>query len=257
MSQSDNETTKPSASKKMKQDDDASADPATSTTVYSIIHGSSNHSALDSFSFLVPTGVDADRVLAALIQSTKQHHTWTIVPGEQIDAELVQKIPTCLAHPVGTLPELFPENQTEEELLDLFLAGGAGLIAKTYIVLHLMYGQYPEDPKQLLPILVENEQQSLLVRHAAEHLSTLAKTGDQCFMIAQVSVWNQSEFNVNKVCFGLKAVVKDTLKNTRAFADEWVSRLVNLGTQEKEGRELHFYRQVDALLEECTCNFYF
>ena len=84
----------------------------------------------------MPVGANhADRVLAALVQSTKQHHTWTAVPDEEIDAKLVQKIPACFAHPVGTLPESFPENQTEEELLGLVLTGGAGLIAKTYIVL--------------------------------------------------------------------------------------------------------------------------
>jgi hypothetical protein len=57
---------KPSATKKMKQhgqSEDASSAAASATattTVFfdKIIHGPSNHSALDSFSFSAPTGAD-------------------------------------------------------------------------------------------------------------------------------------------------------------------------------------------------------
>jgi hypothetical protein len=259
MTHSDNDD-KPSASKKLKQDGEsedsssaAAAATATATTTvsYSIIHGSSNHSALDCFSFLVPTGDHADRVLAALVQSTKQHHTWTIVPDEEIDAELWQKIPACLAHPVGTLPESLPENQTEEELLDLVLTGGRGLIAKTYIVLHLSNRALEEHGTILLPILVENEQQSLQMRQAAGRLIVLYDDDwGQYSFVKAVSVWNQSEFMANIVGLG-EQNVNYVVRNTVVFSDARVTRLIHMSTrQEEETENESYYEQVHDLLTE-------
>jgi hypothetical protein len=85
----------------------------------------------------------------------------------------LQKIPKCLAHPIGMPPESLPENQTKEELLDLVLTGGAGLIAKTYFVLHIKGGKRPKNDKFSIPILVESEQQRQQVQQAAERLAEL------------------------------------------------------------------------------------
>jgi hypothetical protein len=253
MSSSDNEDdTKPSAVKKLKQDGesepatagvDASAASAAATTVYCIIHGSFEFSELDNFSFLVPAGADADRVLAALLQSTKQYHTWSIVADEEIEAKLLQKIPKCLAPPIGTLPESFPENQTEEALLDLVLTGGAGLMTKTYVVLHIKDGKRPEYDKFFIPILVESEQQRQQVQQAAERLAELFyRYADESRYISDWDdVWNQSEYK-------LRLVDGQVSQANFAFADEWVTSLVRLGAPERD--ENWDYQQVDDLFQE-------
>jgi hypothetical protein len=254
MASSGNEDIKPAAMKKMKQDDgtsesaatggaaagayasDAAAAAAAMTAVsYNITLGTSKHSKFDSISLLVPAGADADHVLATLLQSKKQQHTWTIVPNEKIDAKMVQKIPACLAHPIGTLPKSFPENQSKEELLDLVLAGGGGLIAKTYVVLHILHngGKYYPSTKTLIPILVDNEQQCSQVRQAAETLSGLY---DDYYLnkIYKVSVWNQAKFKVGSGGLSLEDIVEYKVNKSVAFADEWVSTFVCLGAQERD-----------------------
>jgi hypothetical protein len=98
--------------------------------------------------------------------------------------------------------------------------------------------------------LVDNEQQSLLVRQAAGRLTSLYDR--RCF-VEEVNVWNQSEFKANIVGLGkgVNYVVRDTL----AFTDARVTRLVHIGTRQEDGwkglfSSESYYEQVHALLTD-------
>jgi hypothetical protein len=121
------------------------------------------------------------------------------------------------------------------------LAGGAGLIAKTYAVLHILH---KGDTITLIPILVGNEQQALQVQHSAKELDDVYdspwSTDGTWYYITKVDDWNQSELRANIVRLRNESD-EYQVRETLAFSDAWVTRLIDLGTRQEaecqSGRE--------------------
>jgi hypothetical protein len=166
-----------------------------------------------------------------------------------IDSEMVQKIPACLAHPIGTLPKSFPENQTEEELLDLVLAGRGGLIAKTYMLSYISCITAESiTPAPKLSFLFRWTMRSSVRKFDKQRRlypgSTMTTTLRND--IYKVSVWNQAEFKVGSGGLSLEDIVEYKVNKSVAFTDEWVSTFGCLGAQERNRN--WSYGKVDRFL---------
>ena len=104
------------------------------TVEYKILTGESNTCKYGYLNLLVPSD-DVRELFEALTNAECRCFQWSIDEDETITD--IRHIPSSFALPVRTLPDTYPKDKTEGELLDLVIHGES-YFSKKYVILSFM-----------------------------------------------------------------------------------------------------------------------
>ena len=109
-------------------------DTGDTTVEYTILIGEAKKCKYGSMNLLVPSD-DVTKLLEALTNADCGYFEWSIDEDETITD--IRYIPSSVALPVRTLPDTYPKDKTEGELLDLVIHGES-YFSKKYVILSFM-----------------------------------------------------------------------------------------------------------------------